>query len=97
MFDYCSAEKRLLPRYKSVSVLCIFSRGLCDYGLDEVAVDVGEAAVDAVVAEGEFFVVDAQEVEDGGVDVVAVGGFYGFVGPFVAFAGSDAALDAAAR
>ena len=32
--------------------------------------DVGEAAFDAVVVEAELFVVEPQEVEDGGVEVV---------------------------
>lgn len=34
--------------------------------------DVGEAALDAVVVEGEPLVVDAEEVEHGGVEVVPV-------------------------
>ena len=34
---------------------------------------VGQPPVDAVVAEGQLLVVDAQQVQDGGVDVVAVG------------------------
>jgi hypothetical protein len=46
---------------------------------------VRQAAVDAVVAVGELGVVDAEEVQDGGVEVVAAGGILGgFVGPFVA-------------
>ncbi len=35
--------------------------------------DVGKAAVDAVVAEGEFLVVDSKEMQDGGMHVVTVG------------------------
>ena len=38
--------------------------------LDDVSVHVGEAAFDAVVPEGELLVIDAEEVEDGGVEVV---------------------------
>ena len=38
-----------------------------------MAVDVGQPAVDAVVAEGQPGVVDAQQVQDRGVQVVAVG------------------------
>ena len=34
---------------------------------------VGQPAVDAVVADGEFRVVDSQEVKDGRVDVVDLG------------------------
>ena len=37
-----------------------------------MTVDVGESAVDAVLAEGQAFVVDAQKMQDGGVEVVAV-------------------------
>src|SRR5688572_15197665 len=59
--------------------------------------DVGQTTVDAVVAEDEFFVIDAKEVQDGGVDVVAIGrSGGGFVRPFVAFAEAHAAFDAAA-
>ena len=35
--------------------------------MDDVAVHVGEAAVDAVLAEGELFVIDAEKVKEGGV------------------------------
>ena len=38
--------------------------------IDHMTVDVGEAALDAVVVEGEAFVVNAEEVESGGVEVV---------------------------
>jgi hypothetical protein len=66
--------------------------------MDDFAVDVGEAAVDAIVTEGEFFVVDAKEVENGGVYIVTVGrGRGGFVGPLITFAEADAAFNAAAR
>ncbi len=40
--------------------------------MDNVAVDVGEAAVDSVLTDGEAFVVDAEEGEDRSVQVVAV-------------------------
>ncbi len=47
--------------------------------------DVGEAAIDAVVAVGEAGVVDAEEVQDGGVEVVTVGfAFDGLIAEFVA-------------
>ena len=45
--------------------------------MNDVAVDISEAAVDAVLTDGEAFVIDAHEVEDGGVEVVAVGGAFG--------------------
>ena len=44
----------------------ILSQNLFHY----VTVDVGEAALNAVVVEGEAFVVNAEEVESGGVEVV---------------------------
>ena len=67
--------------------------------LDNVAVDVREAAVGAVVTEGELLVVEAEEVQDGGVDVVALGEVRtvgGLEAPFVALAVGDAAFDPAA-
>lgn len=66
---------------------------------DDVAVNVGQASVDAIVAHAELGVVDAEEVEDGGVDVVDFGGcgaYEWFVSPLIALAGGDPALDAAA-
>ena len=42
--------------------------------LDDVAEDVGEAEASALEFEGEAFVVEAQAVEDGGLDVVDVDG-----------------------
>ena len=57
---------------------------------------VGESAVDAVFSEGESFVVEPELVEDGGVDVVDLGGVFalgGFVAPLVAFAVRDSAFD----
>src|SRR5262249_52589720 len=59
--------------------------------------NIGQAPVDAVVPERELFVVDAEKVEQGGMDVVAISrGFRGLVGPLVAFTVGDAAFDAAA-
>ena len=53
--------------------------------MNDVAVDVSEAAIDAVLADGELLVIDAHEVEDGGVEVVAVGGSFGsLIGEVVA-------------
>ncbi len=68
-------------------------------GVDHVTVNVGQPAVDAVVAHGQAFVVQSQQVQDGGVDVVTVcgsGGVGGLEGPFVAFPDGHAPLDAAA-
>lgn len=60
-----------------------------------MAVDVGKTAVDAVLADGELFVVDAEKVEDGGVEIVAIGGAFGsLVTPVVASTVGGAGLDA---
>ncbi|MFM1945457.1 MAG: hypothetical protein RI897_4439 [Verrucomicrobiota bacterium] len=45
--------------------------------MDDVAVDVGEAEVTSGVAEREAFVVEAEQVEDGGVEVMDVDGVDG--------------------
>ena len=64
----------------------------------EVPVDVGEAALDAVVVEGEAFVVNAQQVEGGGVEVVGVSGVLGgFPAEFVGGPVADASLGSSAR
>src|SRR5262245_654022 len=44
----------------------------CQEFLDQLPVDVGEAEVAALRAEGELGVVDAEQMEDGGVQVVDV-------------------------
>lgn len=41
--------------------------------MNNVAVDVSEAAVDAVLADGELLMIDSHEVKDSGVEIVAVG------------------------
>ena len=41
--------------------------------VDHVSMNVGQAAVDAVVAEGEARMVDPHQVQDRGVQVVAIG------------------------
>jgi CubicO group peptidase (beta-lactamase class C family) len=63
--------------------------------IDDVPVHVGKAAVNAVVAELEQGVVDAQEVQDRGVQVVAVGlAALSLPAPGVALTVGDAAFDA---
>ena len=44
-----------------------------------VVLDSGEAEVEAEVAEGETFVIDAEELENGGLEVVDVDGVFGDV------------------
>ena len=46
------------------------SEALRQHFFNHVAVDVGEAALDAVVVEGELFMVEAEEMKHGGVQVV---------------------------
>lgn len=64
---------------------------------EDAAVDVSEEAVGAVVAEGEAFEVETEEVKEGGVLVVAHGGPLGGVeGEVVGLADGGAPLDPAA-
>lgn len=65
--------------------------------MDRAAAEVGEAVVAAVVAVGEFFVIEAEEVEEGGVEVVDVDFvFDGFVAELVGGTMMHAGFDAAA-
>lgn len=41
-----------------------------EHRADDIAFHIGEAAADAIVFERELFVVEAEEVEDGGAEVV---------------------------
>lgn len=60
-------------------VLASWGRCLGENVFDNVAVDVGESSFQAVVVVGETFVVEAEEMEDGGVEVVdADGVLFGF-------------------
>ena len=66
--------------------------------MHDVAVDVGQAEVAAVVAEGEPFVIQAQQVQDGGVEIVMRDPVLdGVHAEFVGGAVGDPCLDAAAR
>ena len=57
---------------------------------------VGQSSIDAIMAVNQLEVVDAQEMQNGCMDVVTIGRLERFVGPFVARTVSDAALDATA-
>ena len=58
---------------------------------------ISEAAIDTVVSHGELFVINAEKVEDGGVEVVAGGDVLrGLITDVVADAVGDAGLDACA-
>src|SRR5258706_16208880 len=59
--------------------------------------DIGQAPIGAIVAEGQFFVVDPKQVKNGGMEIVAIGFvFNGSPGPFVAFTVSESGLEARA-
>ena len=45
--------------------------------MDYVAVDVGEAAFEAVVVVAEAFVIETEEVQDGGVEIIDAGDING--------------------
>src|SRR5438552_789196 len=65
--------------------------------LDDVSVDVRQALVAALMEVGQFLVIEAQAVQDGGVDVVDVGLVLdGLEAELVGGAVADAALDSAA-
>src|SRR5688572_22906222 len=49
-----------------------FDQELRENLLHDAAMDIGEAEVAAIVAIGEFFVIEAEQVQDGGVEVVHV-------------------------
>ena len=60
--------------------------------------DIREAAVKAVVPHGQSLMVDAQQVQHGGIDVVNLRGIFPverFIPPLVALAMGDSALNAA--
>ena len=64
----------------------------------DMAVDVGQAEVAAIVAEGEPLVIQAQQVEDGGVEVVMRDAARnGVHAELVGSAVGNSRLDAAAR
>ncbi len=66
-----------------------------DQFLNHLPMHIGQPAVDAVALQGELGVVEAELVQDGGLDVVDLGGVQAverFVTPRVAFADWYAAL-----
>src|SRR5262245_21491429 len=72
-------------------------RGSGNQLLDDVPVHVSEPAVYAVVPEGQLLVVDAEQMQNGRVQIVTVRRLtHDLVGPGVAFAAADTAPDAAA-
>ncbi len=70
---------------------------LCDEVVDDMAVDIGEAEVASGVAVGEFGVVEAEELHDGGLEVVDVDAvLYGLEAEVVGGAVDGSGFDAAA-
>ena len=63
---------------------------------NDVAVNICQAAIAAVVTKREPFVIDAEEMQDRGMHVVSFHRFVSMPGEFVALAVGDAALDAGA-
>src|SRR3954452_18617545 len=94
-------EERSIPRrpraWHLEGVRRSTSRLSGEDALDELAVDVGEAEVAALVAEGQALVVEAEAVQDGSLEVVDVDFVFDDVeAEVVGRAPGDAGLDAAA-
>ena len=75
----------------------IILQRLCQHFIDDMPVHIGEPPLEAVVEDAEVFVVEAEEVEQGGVEVVeGVNVFHGLESEFVGGAMADAGFDAGA-
>lgn len=62
-----------------------------------MAVDVRQSAIDTVVAKGQFFMIDPQQMENRGMQVVGSRGILdGLPGPFVALPMGHATFDTGA-
>lgn len=48
-----------------------------------MSVDIGQSAVHALMAYGELFVIDSEQVEQGGMEVVTPYGLLRFPAPFI--------------
>src|SRR6267143_319856 len=91
--------KPVLPK-----VRCCIRRGLFNREtpsrqdfLDHLSMDVRESPVAAIVAVGQFFMVDTEQVKNRGMQVVTIGlARNRLPGPLVALAVGDAAFDARA-
>ena len=65
--------------------------------MDDVALIVGDSAFDAVLVIDEAFVVQPQQVQGGGVEVIGIGGVPGgFPAQFISGTVADSATDSAA-
>ena len=63
---------------------------------DYLAVDIGEAAVDAVVADGQPFVIDAHEMQNRRMQIMYGDGCFCLPGPRIALTIADTGLKAGA-
>src|SRR5436190_24224530 len=64
---------------------------------DSIPMHIGQPPIDAVVPKSEYSVIDSEQVQYRGVNIIAVSRIARrFVGPFLAFAVSHPARDAAA-
>lgn len=67
--------------------------------LQDVPVHVCQSAIDAILSDGQPGVIDSQQMQDGGVDIVDLSGVIaieGFVAPFVGVSAGDATTDSTA-
>jgi hypothetical protein len=92
----CKCREGFHARARGVAVARKATRAdiLRENRRDDLSVNVGESAVHAGGAEGELPVVDAEKMEDRGVQIVAVGdALDGFVAEVVASAVSSSSFD----
>src|SRR5437762_10745836 len=66
------AEQPLTRNYRACASSSLFSPGLSQHVLDHAPGDVGEPKIAARVTEGQPRVVDAEQVQNGGVEIVDV-------------------------
>ncbi len=67
--------------------------------LQDVPVHVCQSAIDAILSDGQTGVIDSQQMQDGGVDIIDLSGVIaieGFVAPFVGVSAGDATTDSTA-
>src|SRR6185503_8499010 len=89
--------EHLLKQDRNVPNLAAHGESLREDVFHRVAMDVGEADVSALEFEGQAFVVDAQAVEQRGVEVMDVDGVFGdVVAVVIGLTVGDAGFDAAA-
>ena len=70
-----SKGERPVPEHKPPPPFTLPRFSLRQNFLDHMPMHIGEPAIDAVMAKSQACVIDAQEVKDSGVQVVAIGDF----------------------